>query len=71
MQQASRTLRRWTVSFDREKDSEPTVRMLGSGYFECVVHYSGQLYRGISIDPLEATKRAFGLAGKRGGAYLR
>jgi hypothetical protein len=46
-------------------------RLLGSGYFECVVHYNGKVYRGISIDPLEATKRTFGLAGKREGADLR
>ena len=71
MQQASRTLRRWSVSCHHEKESERTIRLLGSGYFECIVHYNGKVYRGISIDPLEATKRTFGLVGKREGADLR
>jgi hypothetical protein len=60
---SSKKKEHWTTVAVPARDI-PDVRSLGEGFFECIVHYRGQLFRGLARDRRGARSRALSLAGK-------
>ncbi len=58
---ASRRIRRWRTATPNSP-AAPTVRRLGSGFFECVIHRRGRIFRGLANESSEARNRAETLA---------
>ena len=48
----------------------PTLQPLGSGFWQCVIHARGRVFRGLSNDPEEAKARALTLSAAARGLGL-
>jgi hypothetical protein len=60
---SSKKKENWTTVTVPARDI-PDVRPLGEGFFECVLHYRGRLFRGLARDRRGARSRALSLEGK-------